>query len=488
MLFIAKTVFKKLIVLAVLLLFFPFFGNTQGSEASPEMGVVVSSSLHIREKADKDSDSIGTLSKGRLVRVVAHTKNGWLEIEDSGRKGFIRDRERYIHVFREKSKKKNKRTVTSKMEDSPKGDVELEIEEHNQELQSIDTKIKQHQEEIREFSEKEMVILNGLNEIDRALSDSRTKLVSIKKEMGGLEAEIKNNTSALKDLEQVIEFNERYIAKRLVSLYKLNQIGKMNVLASADSVYDLLGRRRAMEFILKADDQVLSDHLNNLSRLTDLKTRLSEQKAINISLESAYSRQIEAIERNREKKTALRDEIRRKRSLGLAAIQSLKDAARELDQTIQALDQGFERNPGGRGSSGSHFFEKKGLLKMPVNGKISSLFGKSTDNEFKVETFQSGINVLADRGDPIQAVAEGQVLFADWLKGYGNLIIIDHGDNYYSLYGHTEEVFKKKGDRVEDREVIATVGDTGSLSSPALHFEIRHKGEPLDPLSWLKKS
>jgi septal ring factor EnvC (AmiA/AmiB activator) len=79
------------------------------------------------------------------------------------------------------------------------------------------------------------------------------------------------------------------------------------------------------------------------------------------------------------------------------------------------------------------------------------------------------------------------VLFADWLKGYGNLIIINHGNQYYSLYGHTEELFKQKGDPVEEREVIATVGETSSLNGPCLHFEIRHKGQPVDPMKWLRK-
>ena len=81
----------------------------------------------------------------------------------------------------------------------------------------------------------------------------------------------------------------------------------------------------------------------------------------------------------------------------------------------------------------------------------------------------------------------GEVLYADWLKGYGNLIIINHGDNYYTLYAHMEEFFKKKGDVVEDHEVIATAGDTGSIRGPSLHFEVRHHGKPVDPLKWLKK-
>jgi murein DD-endopeptidase MepM/ murein hydrolase activator NlpD len=107
--------------------------------------------------------------------------------------------------------------------------------------------------------------------------------------------------------------------------------------------------------------------------------------------------------------------------------------------------------------------------------------------KFKVTHFQSGINIKADRGEPIRAVYSGQTLFSSWFKGFGNMIIIDHGDHYYTVYAHLEEQFKSKGDPVEAGEVIATVGDTGSLTGAGLHFEVRHHGKPMNPLGWIKK-
>lgn len=85
----------------------------------------------------------------------------------------------------------------------------------------------------------------------------------------------------------------------------------------------------------------------------------------------------------------------------------------------------------------------------------------------------------------MHAVCHGKILYSDWFKGYGNMIIVDHGDNYYTVYAHAEEIFKAKGENVEMGEVIATVGETGSMSGPKLHFEIRHHGSPIDPLQWI---
>ncbi|OQY04225.1 MAG: hypothetical protein B6I22_09880 [Desulfobacteraceae bacterium 4572_123] len=124
---------------------------------------------------------------------------------------------------------------------------------------------------------------------------------------------------------------------------------------------------------------------------------------------------------------------------------------------------------------------------MPVKGKIISLFGSHRDKKFNVINFQSGINISADRGEPVHAVFGGTILHAGWLKGYGNILIINHGDNYYTLYAHAEELFKTKGDTVEQDEVIATVGDTGSMAGVRLHFEVRHHGKPMDPTAWIQQ-
>jgi septal ring factor EnvC (AmiA/AmiB activator) len=124
---------------------------------------------------------------------------------------------------------------------------------------------------------------------------------------------------------------------------------------------------------------------------------------------------------------------------------------------------------------------------MPVMGKIVDYFGPYKNSKFNVVNFRSGIVIQADRGEPIRAVFGGKIIYAGWLKGYGNMIIADHGDNYYTVYAHAEELFASKGNIVEKGEVVATVGDTGSLIGPSLHFEVRHHGKPVDPLAWLKK-
>ena len=124
---------------------------------------------------------------------------------------------------------------------------------------------------------------------------------------------------------------------------------------------------------------------------------------------------------------------------------------------------------------------------LPVKGKIVFLFGTYRTTKFNVKIFRSGIDIQADYGEPIRAIHGGKIIYANWLKGYGNMIVIDHGGDYHTVYAHAQELFKARGDLVEAGEVIATVGDTGSLIGPDLYFEVRHRGKPVDPLKWVKK-
>jgi septal ring factor EnvC (AmiA/AmiB activator) len=201
-----------------------------------------------------------------------------------------------------------------------------------------------------------------------------------------------------------------------------------------------------------------------------------------------YQKQIKQMAAERSQRAKLLAHIRKEKSSQLAAIESLKLAAQDLDEKIKNLDIESAAATPQKYTAAEPFEAYKGLLKMPVKGKIISLFGKFKNTSYQVLNFRSGIEIQTERGEPIAAVYAGKILYADWFKGYGNMIIIDHGENYYTVYAHIEEAFKSTGDTVETGEVIATVGDSGSISGPKLYFEVRHHGKPLDPMQWLETS
>jgi murein DD-endopeptidase MepM/ murein hydrolase activator NlpD len=363
-----------------------------------------------------------------------------------------------------------------------------DIKGNRKELKNIDQEIKKGKAELLRFTKRETSIVNSLNEIDLILDKARKNASSLEKELAGIEIEIKKATSTSRHLQEKIKISEKYASKRLVALYKLNWLGKIYVLASADSMYELFHRKKALEQVLAHDEKIWQNLLDNKEKLGQLLNELNVTKKEKVAVETELKKQIEIMSHERQKRSQLLDDIRKKRSLKLAALESLKQAAADLDHTVISLKSGEDHTELQKNIGLKSFSTLKGLLNMPVKGKIISFFGPHRNKKFNVINFQSGIEIKADRGEPIRAVYNGRILYARWFKGYGNMVIIDHGNNYYTIYAHAQEIFASKGDIVEMGEVVATVGDSGSMIGPSLHFEVRHHGKPVDPLEWIKKS
>ena len=161
---------------------------------------------------------------------------------------------------------------------------------------------------------------------------------------------------------------------------------------------------------------------------------------------------------------------------------NLKDDALQLQNLINSIEEIFVDAPV-PGFSRQTFAELKGKLAWPVKGKLRKLYGRHKPLS---NLRWQGIVIEAPIGRQIRAVSHGRVAFADWLRGLGNLIIIDHGNSYLSLYGHNESLFKSAGEWVESGDVIASIGNSGGQKANGLYFEIRKKGKPQNPTGWCK--
>jgi len=468
---IAQTVFKILTVgIGIHLL---VWGGSVCASAA-EFGVVSADKLNVRSGPDRTAPSIIVLTQGTRVRVLKHL-DGWLEIYHDGKTGFIRNRDRYVRIVEDTQEKPAKSKGQGPRPDAVK-----------QESKDILREIEQRSAEVKAFTREETTLINGLDEIDLSLSKAQKRISELRSDMAALEGQITETAQTVKALLKSIETSESYVSKRLVALYKMHVLGRMQILASADSMNDFFLRKSALERILAYDEAVQKDLLEKKALLGKLLDRLNAKKADRVALEDNHRRQIQFMSRERSKRSRLLEDIRSRKSLELAAIESLKAAAAALEQTIRSLESAqIPHAPVNKKPLQKSFSALKGLLKMPVNGRVTSRFGTYTIPRYQSKGFLSGIYIEADRGEPIRAVSGGHVIYSGWFKGYGNMIILDHGEKYYTVYAHAQELFKTKGDSVENQEVIATVGDMGSLSGPRLYFELRHLGKPVDPLPWM---
>lgn len=445
-----------------------------GAASAEEIGTILVPDLRVRSGPGKDYRIVTLLPKGAGVTVVERQK-GWLKIVHNGIEGFIFHRDAFIEM--------------AKLDNSvgdPKAD---QLKESTADAEIIEKKLRQAEAELASISLKEKEVLEAFNAADEALNGARRHVRAAKAEMADVQEKINAAQKRSSALEEEILLEEQYVAKRLTALYKLNWVGKIQLLATADSFFDFVRRKGALEKILAQDEALLEALNRKQSELDALLTRLNTRRAEKRALESTLKKRVAKLSEQQSRRKSVLQTIRSKKSLELAALKALRKSARELDATIERIEpvkpDVMVSNAPNR--QDKPFKAYKGLLSWPVKGKIISFFGPYRDKKFAITNFQSGINIRAERGEPIRSVSDGHVIFSNWFKGFGNMMIIDHGGHYYTVYAHLEEVFKVKGDRVDKGEVIATVGDSGSMKGPALHFEVRHHGKPIDPLKWIQK-
>lgn len=313
--------------------------------------------------------------------------------------------------------------------------------------------------EIESIAESEARVLNQLNRTERSLSQIHREMTAARSDLKRITTEIDTHLSMMQHLEKKIIDREAYLSNRLEALYKLSWLGELSVLAAADSSIDFFRRKAGFEFVL-AYDQAELEHLEQEKKthtqmLRQLKLRQLEKRTI----ETRLGRQEDVLAVEWAEKGRLLAQIKARKKLQMAAAAELKRAAVKLEETIRSLSEPSSKYSVDPRRGERDFSSFKGLLNLPVKGKIIYFYGRYKDKRYNVVNFRTGITIQAERGEPIRSVGSGIAIFADWFRGYGNMIIIDHGNHYYTVYAYLEEFFKSKGDRIETDEVIATVGD-----------------------------
>lgn len=446
-----------------------------GDILAEQVGIITVDKLNVRPEPGTRKPPIASLRRGTEV-TIEEIRNGWLKVRLGSRVGYIKNRSKYVHIL----------TVPQDEKDDTTGPVvNQKIRKYRQEAENLNRKIDEAAARVRKFTSRETGILRSLDDLDYAIARAGQAIKSHRNELTLLQEKIITNQNVYKELIARIDANQVYATKRLVTLYKLSNMGTMPVLASSNSIHELLQSKNALERILTHDEQVRQRFVEDKHKLKQILDRLDAQLAQKKDLEDSVKAEIQKMSRDRSDRSRLLAKIQSDKALQLAAMESMKITAKKLDRTIESLAaRPAPVVPVDIGPLGP-FSEHKGLLNMPIKGKIISFFGPQKNAKFNVTVFRSGINIKAQKGGVIRAVYGGRVLFADWFKGYGNMIIIDHGESYYTVYAHLEALYKQKGNVVTTGEDIATIDEMATAEGPVLHFEVRHHGKPLDPLEWI---
>jgi len=358
--------------------------------------------------------------------------------------------------------------------------------ESKKELGGLKKKLQEEKQRVKVIGKKESSVLSQLNKLDRTLSLKEKELKTLDKKLGILGRKVQKANEDLLLITQSIASQETFLSSRLLALYKFGDAGIPQVLFTSHSYGDLLNSRRHLASIIRQDRQLIEDYRKRQVLVGNYREQLKEDEQELQGLKNQTEQKRAEIKEDRSKKTRLLNSVRDEKRIHVAAIRELEAASAQLQALINRLEKEIRAKakveilpPAGKGLGAF-----RGKLPFPVEGRILSTFGKNENPKFNTFTVQKGIEIEALPGAEIRAVYDGRVLYSDWFKGYGKILIIDHGEGYYTLSGHASSLLKKVGEDVQTGEVVALVGDTGSLKGPCLYFEIRQRGKPLNPLEW----
>lgn len=462
--FFHQAVFAKVAVLlgaAVLCL----AAGPASAGQKPAFAVVRAEGLNMRGGPGRDHQVRKVLAKGARLRVLA-LRDQWLKVSHAGDTGYVcRDKE-YVRI--------------AGAGPGAAGDAG-DIAAVRRELSEIEEQIAAHKSAAASCRREEQRILDALDQTERALSKARSKLRSVREDLEEVRGQIRAKRRQADQLEEALASEKSRACRRLAALYKMRQMGEMNLLASAGSVNELLTRKAALEKILEQDERVVARLMEKQSALDSLLAGLKTRRSRKRALEKKRRKALLQVKQQKAERKSLLEEIRSRKSGRLAAIAYLEETAARLDRVMSRL----KTHSGADREDAASFAAHQGLLNMPVEGRIRTTYGQYKESRSGAAAFRNGIEIKSPRGTPVRAVFAGRAVYADWLKGYGNVVIIAHSNEYHTVYAHTGELFLDRGERVETGQVIATVGDIGSLSGPALYFEVRHHGDPVNPLKWI---
>ncbi|MGA8262470.1 MAG: peptidoglycan DD-metalloendopeptidase family protein [Arenicellales bacterium] len=320
-----------------------------------------------------------------------------------------------------------------------------------------------------------------IERLDREVAKAAAKAHGTAEKRADAEHEITRLEDKSKRLRQRLAAQKDRVARLAYSAYVMGRQSRLKLFLNQQDpsvINRMLGYH---DYVLKARARAIHRINDWASEVASLAEQQAARRSRLQTLEIQYRSEQNALEARRDERKAALAAVNSRIASSRDELSRLKGNEAQLKQVLEQLQEYLANQKSRRVVDGA-FRSMKGKLQLPVSAPISAHFGELRSTGVRWD----GIMLRPPDGADVKAIFDGRVVFADWLRGFGLLLIIDHGDGFMSLYSHNESLYKQVGDWVTAGEVIATVGTSGGLEKPGLYFEIRHDGEPQDPLSWCR--
>jgi len=350
-----------------------------------------------------------------------------------------------------------------------------------QKLEQIRVEMHKLAEEQRSTAAKRNDATNALRDADLKIAALAKTVRSIDQQLSGQQAKLDGLLVQQSALDVKLKDQRDALAALLRSAYAMGRDEELKLLLAQDHIDDISRMLAYYRYFERARVHEIDGLLEDLQALAQLQADIERETVALKASRDERAIQAQRLDGEREQRhlllgeldAALKDQTARLAALGkdekalVDLLAKLRDIFADIPQHLVGAEP---------------FADLRGRLNWPLRGKVVVRFGATAVDG---ERSSQGVLIAAKDGSEVRAVSHGRVVYADWLRGYGLLLIIDHGEGYLSLYGYNETLLKEAGDWVDAGEVVATSGDSGGRKTAGLYFELRRDGKPIDPAAWM---
>lgn len=349
-----------------------------------------------------------------------------------------------------------------------------ELEEKKQELTNIQQQAEEAQRKAEQARSKERSISEQLRRIQGELDSAQDEFESINDQLENTEEQIQSNTELATRLTAKMQSQTKVLHRRIRDIYKNGQVNYVDVLFGAKDFNDFVSRMDILKRILAYDNALIQSTKADRQELEKAKAQLESDRLKIIDLRKQAAVKRDQVAGRRQERQGVLNAATYEREMAERAYRELIETSKQIETMIRRIQSG-EKNIGG----------STGTMVWPAEGEITSPFGWRVHPIFGTQRLHTGIDIGADYGDATRAADGGVVIHSDWMGGYGNAVIIDHGNGISTLYAHNSQLLVSEGQTVAKGQTVARVGSTGYSTGPHLHFEVRQNGTPVNPLNFL---
>lgn len=371
-----------------------------------------------------------------------------------------------------------------------------------EELEQLRERIRSMQQALEKTTESKSEAADSLRESELAISNSNRALADLSDQKHASNLELQQLDDQSAQIGKDMEGQQALLGKLMYQQYVGGQHEYLRLLFNGRDPNQIARDLRYYEYIARDRAAWLDKLRANLAQLANVTERTRDKRAQIVALQQEEQAQKAKLEKDKSARQKTLIDIAQQLKQQRREIQRMQQNENRLSKLMEQLAKlrakprskerapvvanqtpvaRNEKLPDSR-HDGSTFAQLRGKLALPVKGAISNQFGATRPDS----TMQwKGLFLRAAAGQPVKSVAAGQVVYADWLRGFGNLLIVDHGDGYMSLYGNNETLYKQVGDELRGGDTVAAVGNSGGNETSGLYFELRHEGKPFDPMKWV---